>query len=226
MTTRRALSLTLLLGLALPCMSLSPVAAEAAAAHTTNIRPELARRQLAALHEAGIRTHGALASASARELATILGRRHARAVQSAARAHTGADGLLDPSTEVEVVSIIDPQFIPAPRLKEAASAERKLDTARREMRALAELHVNTYGDVLRADRRRLAATVGRARARAMVSTVQSLQRLVGTAEGSVAIIDPQFLEARFDAPFVADPTMVSNIESPLLKVGANPTPHP
>ena len=226
MTTLRALSLPLLLGLALPCTSLVHADAEAATVRASTVTPETAKRQLSALHDAGVRTHGALASASPKVLTRIFGRRQARTLQAAARAHTGADGLLDPSSELTAVSIIDPQFVPTPRLKQTADAERRLEAARREMRALAELRVTTYGDVLRADRRRLAATLGRARARDIVATVENLRRLVGAAEGSIAIIDPQFLEMRFDAPFVADPTMVSNIESPLLKVGANPTPHP
>lgn len=227
MTTHRALTLTVALGLLLPCMATQAAAnVPAAALRSSAVSVDQARSQLVALQRAGIRTHGALAEASSRDVARLLGRSRARVLQSAARRHVGPEGLLDPNTELDVVSIIDPQFIPAPRYKENASAERKLEAARREMRALADLHVASYGDLLRIERRRLAATVGRARARAMVNTVQSLQRLVGAAEGSVAIIDPQFLEARFDAAFVADPTMVSNIESPLLKVGANPTPHP
>ena len=82
-----------------------------------------------------------MASASPKVLTRIFGRRQARTLQAAARAHTGADGLLDPSSELTAVSIIDPQFIPTPRLKQTADAQRRLEAARREMRALAELRV-------------------------------------------------------------------------------------
>jgi hypothetical protein len=227
MTLHRALTLTVALGLLLPCAAgLGSADASAAMVRSSAPTPEAARRQLDALHAAGVRTHGALATASPKLLVQVFGRRQARLLQGSARLQTGPRGLLDPSTELDVVSIIDPQFVPSPVFKSSPDVERRLAAARRDMRSLAETGLTTYGDLARADRRELAALVGRSRARAMVATVESLQRHLRAPSGSASIIDPQFLKADFDAAFVADPAVVSNVESPLSKVGANPTPHP
>lgn len=225
--TRRVLHLSLLLGLLLPATTtVAAVDAKASAVGPSAVSPDEAKSQLEALARAGVRTHGDLATASGRVLVGILGRSRARSLQSAARAHAGSQGLLDPATPLDVVSIIDPQFIVAPRYKATSSAKRRIEAARRELSNLSELGVRTYGDLIGVDRRELAGVVGRSRARTMIAAAAKLRRLAHASEGSVSIIEPQFLKAPLDAAFVADPTMVVNVQSPLSTVGSAPTPHP